>query len=151
VEIRDHKETLLVNCLDFQVWNEEKGKATYHNSWITNKTITKDNAGLLTECGRARWKIENERNNVLKNHGYNMEHNFGHGEEHSCEIYCLLNLLSFQFHGIPQLIDEEYGNARCSFGRREAFFNGLRSSLRRFLHKSWEDFMLFVIGDEDDG
>jgi hypothetical protein len=33
----------------------------------------------------------------------------------------------------------------------EKFFNGLRFSLRRFLHKSWEDFMLFVIGDDDDG
>jgi hypothetical protein len=36
-------------------------------------------------------------------------------------------------------------------GMREEFFNGLKFSLRRFLHKSWEDFMLFVIGDEDDG
>ncbi|MDR1252417.1 MAG: hypothetical protein LBK62_09645 [Treponema sp.] len=61
------------------------------------------------------------------------------------------NLLSFQFHGILQLIDEEYGKARGSFGRREEFFNGLRFSLRRFLHASWEDFMFFVIGDEDDG
>ncbi|MDR1251625.1 MAG: hypothetical protein LBK62_05600, partial [Treponema sp.] len=149
VEIRDHQETLLVNYLDFQIWNEEKGKATYHNSWITNKTITKDKVGLLTECGRARWKIENEHNNVLKNHGYNLEHNFGHGAEHAGEIYCLLDLLSFQFHGILQLIDEGYRKARGSFGRREEFFNGLRFSLRRFLHKSWEDFMLFVIGDED--
>jgi hypothetical protein len=92
VEIRGHQETLRVNYLEFQIWNEEKGKATYHNRWITNKTITADNAGLLTECGRARWKIENEHNNVLKNHGYNLEHNFGHGAEHACEIYCLLNL-----------------------------------------------------------
>jgi hypothetical protein len=75
----------------------------------------------------------------------------GHGAEHVCEIYCLLNLLSFQFHGILQLIDEGYRKARGSFGRREEFFDGLRFSLRRFPDKSWEDFMLFVIGDEDAG
>jgi hypothetical protein len=59
--------------------------------------------------------------------------------------------LSFQVHGILQLIDEGYRKARGSFGSREEFFNGLRFSLRRFLHNSWEDFMLFVIGDDDDG
>jgi hypothetical protein len=54
-----------------------------------------------------RRKIENEYNNVLKNHSYNLEHNFGHGEEHKCEIYALLNLLSFQFHEILQLAGED--------------------------------------------
>jgi hypothetical protein len=62
-----------------------------------------------------------------------------------------LNLLGFLFHGILQLVDEEYQKARFSFGRREEFFTGLRFALRRFLHGSWEDFMLFVIGNDDDG
>jgi hypothetical protein len=38
---------------------------------------------------RARWKIENEHNNVLKNHGYHFEHNFGHGGNHAGGMYCL--------------------------------------------------------------
>ena len=54
----------------------------------------------MAECARARWKIENEHNNVLKHHGYHLEHNFGHGEEGACEIYAVLNLLAFQMHGI---------------------------------------------------
>jgi hypothetical protein len=103
---------------------------------------------LLTECRRARWKIENEHNNVLKNHGYNLEHSFGYGKEHTCEIYCQLG---FHLYGMLQLIDEEYRKTRSSLGRRKEFFNGLRFLLRRFLHESWEDFMLFVIGDDDDG
>jgi hypothetical protein len=69
MEIRDHKETLLVNDLDFQLWNEEEGKVTYHTSWIPNKTITGENGGLIRECGRARWKIEHEHTHVLKNRG----------------------------------------------------------------------------------
>ena len=41
---------------------------------------------LLANCGRTRWKIENEYNNVLKCRGYNLEHNFGHGQENAADI-----------------------------------------------------------------
>jgi len=50
---------------------------------------------ILADCGRARWKIENENNNTLKNQGYHLTHNFGHGEQHAGEIYCILLLLAF--------------------------------------------------------
>jgi hypothetical protein len=69
------EEVLQVNYLEMSIWNEEKGKRTYYNSWITDKTIDEGNAKHPADCGRARWKIENEHNNVLKNHGYNLEHN----------------------------------------------------------------------------
>ena len=36
--------------------------------------------------GRARWKSENETNNVLKTKGYHLEHNFGHGKENLCAL-----------------------------------------------------------------
>jgi len=36
---------------------------------------------LLMRGGRARWKIENETFNTLKNQGYHYEHNFGHGQQ----------------------------------------------------------------------
>jgi hypothetical protein len=68
VEIRDNRETLLVNYLYMQIWNQEKG-----------------NVRLLAGYGRGRWKIENEHNNVLKNRGYNLEHNFG-----ACQIFCVI-------------------------------------------------------------
>jgi hypothetical protein len=108
VEIRDHKETLLVNYLSFSIWNEEKNKRTFYNTWITNKIITGDNVAHLAACGRARWKIENEHNNVLKNHGYNLKHNFGHGKTYASEMYCLLNLLAFQMHSLLDINDEDY-------------------------------------------
>jgi hypothetical protein len=58
-----------------ELWNEEKQERTYKNAWITDKTITRENVKELVEWGRARWKIENEHNNVLKHRGYNLEHN----------------------------------------------------------------------------
>ena len=66
----------------------------------------------LADCGRARWKIENEHNNVLKNHGYNLEHNFGHGKAHGSENFCGLNLLAFLFHTVLYLGDEVYQRSR---------------------------------------
>jgi hypothetical protein len=38
--------------------------------------------------GRARWKIENETFNTLKNQGYNFEHNYGLGEKKSESYLC---------------------------------------------------------------
>jgi hypothetical protein len=96
VELREEEPTLLVNYLTMEIWNREKGKVTYRNSWVTDLAIDEKNVVELVECARARCKIENEHNNVLKHHGYHLEHNFGHGQEHACKIYALLNLLAFQ-------------------------------------------------------
>jgi hypothetical protein len=151
IEIRADGDNMLVNYLDFEVWNEEKKAMTYHNAWVTNKKITKDNVQLLAKCGRARWKIENEHNNVLKHHGYNLKHNFGHGENHASEVYCLLNLLAFLCHGLQDLADDDYKEARASFGRRDAFFWTLRILMSRFLFEDWHSFFSFVIGSDNDG
>jgi hypothetical protein len=37
-----------------------------------------------------QWKIENEHHAVLKNRGYNLEHNFGHGKEHAAQAAILI-------------------------------------------------------------
>jgi hypothetical protein len=144
-------EALTVNYLEMSIWNEEKGKRTYYNRWITDKTIEGGNAKHLADCGRARWKIENEHNNVLKNHGYNLEHNFGHGEEHAGENFCLLNLSAFLFHTLLFLGDENYRKARIRAGRRDNFYTALKYIFCRFLHENGEVFILFVWGDEPDG
>ena len=144
VDIRDNRKTVLVNYLSLEITNEEKGKVTYGNSWVTDKEITEENVVLLTSCGRARWKIENEHNNVLKNHGYNLEHNFGHGNEHASELFCLLNFLAFLYHGILYLADENYRTAREYAGRRTEFFNELRTVFKWFPHENWHMFILMV-------
>ena len=149
VEIREEQPTLKVNLFSLEIWNEDKGKATYRNSWVTNLEVNEKNISEMVECARARWKIENEHNNVLKHHGYHLEHNFGHGQEHACEIYVLLNLLAFQMHGILLLLDEGYQKARGSIRRRDEFFAGLRLIFSRFLFQSWEEFIGFITHDDE--
>jgi hypothetical protein len=69
IENRTEGEKLRVNYLELELYNEEKGEVTYRNSWITDHKITQETTGVIAECGRARWKIENEHNNVLKHRG----------------------------------------------------------------------------------
>lgn len=45
--------------------------------------------------GRARWRIENETFNTLKNQGYHLEHNFGLGEKYLSLIFFSVMMLSF--------------------------------------------------------
>ncbi|MDR0758867.1 MAG: hypothetical protein LBF74_01990, partial [Treponema sp.] len=75
----------------------------------------------------------------------------GHGKNHAGEIYAVLNLLGFLLHALMLLLEEEYQKTWGSFGRRETFFEGLRFSFRRFLHESWEAFLMFVLGDDPGG
>jgi hypothetical protein len=89
IENQAEGEKLRVNYLYFETYDREKDKVVYKNSWITDKPVTRENVRLLAECARAHWKIENENGNVLKNYGYHLEHNFGHGERHAGEIYCI--------------------------------------------------------------
>jgi hypothetical protein len=88
---------------------------------------------------------------VLKHHGYNLKHNFGHGKNHANEIFCMLKLLAFLFHGIQQLVDEDYKKARASFGRRVDFFWALRDETHRNLHENWHDLFMTLSGKPPDG
>jgi hypothetical protein len=149
LEIREEQPTLEVNYLLLEIWNKEKGKVTYRNSWVTDLEIEETNVVEMAECALARWKIENEHNNVLKHHGYHLEHNFGHGQEHACENYAILNLLAFQMHGVMLLLDELYQKAKKSIRRRDEFFAGLRIFFNRYVFETWEEFIGFVAQDDE--
>jgi hypothetical protein len=151
IENRAEGKKLLASYLRLEICNEETGEVTYRNSRITGHVITRERAGVAAEGGRARWKIENGHNNVLKHRGYNPEHNFGHGKEHAGGIFCLLNLLAFLFHSIRDKADEEYREARGTFGRMDAFFWAFRYEINRYLHESWLGLFLTLAGNAPDG
>ena len=49
---------------------------------MTNLPLTQSTVVKVMRGGRARWKIENETFNTLKNQGDHFEHNYGHGRQH---------------------------------------------------------------------
>jgi len=61
---------LLINFIEY--W-EIEGDNVQHFCWITDFTVTTANVFELMRGGRARWKIENETFNTLKNQGYHFE------------------------------------------------------------------------------
>src|SRR6266581_4276709 len=80
-----------VNFIEY--W--EIGKDTVqHFSWVTNIRVSTRNVYKLMRGGRARWKIENETFNTLKNQGYNFEHNDSHGEQNLSVVFALLMMLA---------------------------------------------------------
>lgn len=62
--------------MNFLEYCHEKGKGggTVTFQWLTSIRITKKNAEELVNCGRGRWKIENEGFNNQKNGLYRIEH-----------------------------------------------------------------------------
>lgn len=132
-----------------EVWETDKrGKVLYHNSWITDLEVTAENVAVVVKMGRSRWKIENEQFNVHKNHGYHLEHNYGHGQQTLSMIFYLLNLLAFIAHTMLERGDRWYQHARAQETRRE-LWNELRSLMRRVLVESWRQLVLVYL--EEDG
>jgi hypothetical protein len=77
-------------------------QSTKSFTWITDLLITTDNVYQLMRGGRARWKVENETFNTLKNQGYNFEHNYGHGHHNLSTVLAILMMLAFLVDQILQ-------------------------------------------------
>jgi len=125
-------------------------KVNYHNSWVTDITILRANIIQLVKGGRARWKIENEAFNTLKNQGYHLEHNFGHGKKYLSYNLLLFNFLAFFMHQIFELSDCLYQNCRGKFTSRKEYWNQLRCTIRILIFPSFESLLKFII-DPDSG
>src|SRR5271168_1695851 len=121
VPIRDGKDAILVNWIGFEIV-DAKGKVTYSMAWVTSLPVSKDNVAEIVACGRARWKIENESFNVLKNHGYELEHNFGHGQRFLAMTLAALNLLAFAWHTVLERLEPPWQAAREAAAKRTSFF-----------------------------
>jgi hypothetical protein len=103
----------------------------------------------MVKAGRSRWKVENEGNNVLKNHGYNLEHNFGHGQNHLCELLLSLNLLAFLFHTVLDLVNYTYQKVREILVTRTTFFKDIRTLLKYSWFKDWSHLFSFILAEHD--
>jgi len=147
VPLNGNKNTLWVNY--FEYWLVVGGKVTYHNSWVTDFSLSEGNVAKLVRIGRCRWKIENETFNTLKNQGYHIEHNFGHGEKHLSINFLLLNLLAFFMHQIFELTDLLYQECRRAFGSRRNLWDHLRSSIHILIFPDWETLLRRLLRPSD--
>jgi hypothetical protein len=137
VPIRDGKDAILVNWIGFEIVDAQ-GKVKYSMAWVTSLPVSKDNVAEIVACGRARWKIENESFNVLKNHGYELEHNFGHGQKFLAMTLAALNLLAFAWHTVLEWLEPPWQAAREAAAKRTSFFAHILMLTAYVVFPSWE-------------
>lgn len=120
-----------------------------HFSWVTDFEITKENIMQLMRGGRARWKIENETFNTLKNQGYEFEHNFGHGYKNLSTNFAHFMFLAFLFDQIQKIGSRAFQTVlktEC-FSRLCRLWDLLRSIYKMsyrsgYTFKSWHDLLV---------
>ena len=126
---------------------DEKGneKIIFRNSWISDLDLSEKLIRHFVRGGRCRWKIENECFNTLKNQGYYIEHNYGHGRKNLCFNFLLLTLLAFFVHQILELTDLLYQECRKKFGSKKHMWETLRSYIRILIFETWEILLDFAL------
>jgi len=103
-----------------------KGKVQ-HFSWVTDLRVNKGTVYRLMQGARARWRIENETFNTLKNQGYHFEHNFGHGYEHLSVVFATLMMLAFLVDQIQQLCCPLFQAAWAKWGSKRLLWEKMRA------------------------
>lgn len=137
-------DALEVGWCEVTITRQDTGEQLYKNAFITDFEVTDTTIEAIVRDGRARWKVENENNNILKTKGYHIEHNFGHGNQHLASFLLSLNLLAFLFHTVLDLVDEQYRAIRQTLGTRRRFFQDLEALLRYFQFKNWGELLDFM-------
>lgn len=132
-----------MNFIDCVV-RDKKGRRA-HFSWITDLTVTQENVYTLARVGRARWHIENETFNTLKNEGYQFEHNFGHGNKNLSHVFGLLMFLAFLIDQVQQRCCGMFQQALEKAKRKVRLWEKLRVYFLGFYLDSWAD-LYAVIG-----
>jgi hypothetical protein len=142
--LRDSKDALSVNWIGMTI-TDATGKATYKSAFVTSLPVTRETVAQIADCARARWKIENESFNVLKNNGYHLEHNFGHGKENLAMMFAAMNLLAFAVHTVCDLIEDLWIKARTEKRARKRLFEHIRTITAYLVFPDWKTLMQTLI------
>jgi hypothetical protein len=115
-----------VNCIEY--WETGDGKVP-HCSGVTDLRVSKRNVFHLMRGGRARWKIENETFNTLKNQGDNFDHNYGHGEQHLSVVFARAMMRAFLVDQTPQLCGALFRAVWTKLGSKRLVWERMRALL----------------------
>jgi len=144
--LNESNQDLLINYLQYSEY-DENGERVKHFSWITDFHITRGNARLLVRGGRARWKIENETFNTLKNQGYHYEHNYGHGEQNLSVVFAMLMMLAFLVDQVQQRCCSLFRAVWSKLGSKRSLWEQLRSHFYHFTFQSMEHLYEVILHD----
>jgi hypothetical protein len=132
----------------FLAYWDMSAEKVQHFSWVTDLRVSKRNVYALMRGGRARWKIENETCNTLKNQGDNFEHHYGHGEQNLSVVFATIMMLAFLVDQTQQLccalfraVWAKLGSKRLLWERMRALFSGYHlESMRELWEALWDGY-----------
>ena len=121
------------------------GKVLYHNPFATSLPIDDEHVAEIVAAGRARWKIENENNNILKTKGYHFEHNYGHGHQHLASLLATFIILAYLLHTMLEWMDDKFRLLRQKLPSRQRLFNDMRALTSYHCFDSCENLIDFML------
>jgi hypothetical protein len=126
VPLNESHSDLVVNFLECWEWEPDSDQVQ-HFSWVTDLCVNKGTVYQLMRGGRARWRIENETFNTLKNQGYQFEHNFGHGYQHLSVVFAVLMMLAFLVDQVQQLCCPLFQAVWAKMGSKRRLWEKMRA------------------------
>jgi len=131
---------MLVNVLEY--WEIHADGTIQYFSWITDLPLTPDTVFDVMRGGRARWKIENETFNTLKNQGYHLEHNYGHGAQNLSVVLAMLMMLAFLVDQVQQHCCPAFQAARDRYRTKRHLWERIRHLFQAFLFASMTELLM---------
>jgi hypothetical protein len=138
ISLNKSNQDVKVNLIEYRQ-TDHRGKET-NFSWVTNIYVSAINVMKIMKGGRARWKIENETFNTLKNLGYNFERNYGHGKQYLSTIFCMLMMLAFLIDQIQEICCPLFRKCKSTLYTYRGLWEEMRVLFRRVNLLNWENF-----------
>lgn len=134
---------LLVNVLEYH--QIDKNQKVTKFSWVTDIEITDENVYEIMRAGRARWKVENETFDTLKNQGYNLGHSYGLGQKNLSGIFTILMMLAFLVDQAQQLACWLFQEALAKEHSKRKLWEFIRVAFRFHSVNSMESILRAVV------
>jgi hypothetical protein len=145
ISLNKSNQDIKVNLIEYRQ-TDPKGKET-NFSWVTNIYVSAINVMKIMKGGRARWKIENETFNTLKNLGYNFERNYGHGKKYLATIFCMLMMLAFLIDQIQEICCPLFRKCKSVLCTYRELWENMRVLFRRINLLSWDNFYAILANE----
>ena len=103
----------------------------------------------LMRAGRARWKVENETFNTLKNQGYHFEHDYGHGHKHLTTILAMEMFLAFLIDQIELRYRKVFQAALAKAKKLSCLRERIRSLFKEINIPNWRSLYHHIASGND--
>ncbi|MDE0307397.1 MAG: hypothetical protein OXI87_21330 [Albidovulum sp.] len=134
--LNETRSDVRVNLLEYAEVRPDGSKTGW--SWAADLPLDEATVFHVMRAARSRWRIENETFNTLKNHGYEFEHNFGHGEKNLSSVFATLCLLAFLIDQIQEHCCALFKKAKRYQERKLYLWRELRYCFGKVKMQDWE-------------